>query len=168
MKKVWIAGILTILMLIVPINSVVGANEVEDCNCKLVISDSQVVRIERLLDRLESRIDFILLKYGHISGIEENHQEISNKIIKLREMNEELKLASPLQVNEIICIILYSMSFGALWVMLSISAMVESYHGTILYYVLLSITFPIFMMVALFGASILSISVLFGCDEFFP
>ena len=75
MKKVWIASILAILMLTVPLTSVVGANEVEDCNCNPV-SDSQVVRIERLLDRLESRINFILSRYSHIQEVKEKCEGI--------------------------------------------------------------------------------------------
>ena len=62
-------------MLMVPITNVVSANEVEDCNCN-PISDLQVVRIERLLDRLESRISFILLRYGHIPEVEEKCEEV--------------------------------------------------------------------------------------------
>ena len=64
MKKVLIASILTCIILMLPLTSVISANEIEDCNCK-PINDLQVVRIERLLDRLESRINFILLKYGY-------------------------------------------------------------------------------------------------------
>ena len=76
MRKVWIASILTILMLTVPISSVVSANEVEDCNCNSSISDSKVVRIERLLDELESRINFILLRYGYILEVKEKCEDI--------------------------------------------------------------------------------------------
>ena len=75
MKKVWIASILTILMLTVPLTSVVGANEVEDCNCN-PISDIQVVRIQKLLDRLESGINFILSRYSHIPDVKEKCEEI--------------------------------------------------------------------------------------------
>ena len=76
MKKVWIASIFATLMLLVPLTSVVGANEVEDCNCNPTVSDLQLVIIERLLDRLESRINFILLKYGHIPEVAEKCEEI--------------------------------------------------------------------------------------------
>ena len=79
MKKVWIASILAILMLLVPLNSVVGTNEVEDCNCK-PFSDLQVVRIGRLLDRLESRINFIVLNYGHIPEVAEKCDGILEQI----------------------------------------------------------------------------------------
>jgi len=81
MRKVWIASILATLMLTVPLTSVVSANDVEDCNCKPTISDLQVVRIERLLDRLESRINFILLRYGHIPEVAEKCEGILELII---------------------------------------------------------------------------------------
>ena len=47
----------------------------EDCNCK-PINDIQVVRIERLLDRLENRINFILLRYGHLPEVAEKCEEV--------------------------------------------------------------------------------------------
>lgn len=77
MKKVWIASIFACILLMVPFTNVIGASEVEeDCNCNPTISDSQLVRIERLLDRLESRINFILLRYGHIPEVKEKCEEI--------------------------------------------------------------------------------------------
>ena len=75
MVKVWIASILATLMLVMPITNVVSANEIDDCNCN-PISDSQVVRIERLLDKVENRINFILLKYGHIPEVKDKCEEI--------------------------------------------------------------------------------------------
>ena len=75
-KKVWIASILATLMLMVPLTNVVSANEVEDCNCNPSISDSQVVRIERLMDMLESSINFIMLRYSHIPEVMEKCEEI--------------------------------------------------------------------------------------------
>ena len=90
MKKVWIASILATLMLTVPLTSVVGASDtVEDCNCNPAISDFQVVRIERLLDRLESRINFILLRYGHIPEIREKCEGILD-VINSDGLNEIL------------------------------------------------------------------------------
>ena len=113
MKKVWIASILAILMLTVPLTSVVSANEIEDCNCK-PINDIQVVRIERLLDRLESRINFILLKYGDIPEVAEKNEEIYDKISTLKEINNELKLNSSLLDFPNICSILDNY-FNLLW-----------------------------------------------------
>ena len=76
MKKVWIASIFATLMLLVPLTNIVSASDtVEDCNCN-PINDLQVVRIERLLNRLESRINFILLRYGHIPKVEEKCEEV--------------------------------------------------------------------------------------------
>ena len=80
MKKLWIASIFATLMLTVSLTSVVSANEVKDSNCKPTISELQVVRIERLLDRLESRINFILLRYGHIPEVEEKCEEVLDVI----------------------------------------------------------------------------------------
>ena len=114
MKKVWIASIFVILMLMIPFTNVVGTSEVgEDCNCK-PINDIQVVRIERLLDRLESRINFILLKYGDIPEVAEKNEEIYDKISTLKEINNELKLNSSLLDFPNICSILDNY-FNLLW-----------------------------------------------------
>jgi hypothetical protein len=59
----------------VPITNVVSANDVDDYNFNPT-TDLQLVRIERLLDRLESRIDFILLKYGHVPEVAEKCEEV--------------------------------------------------------------------------------------------
>ena len=94
MKKVWIASIFATLMLTVPLTSVVGASEVEDdCNCNPV-SDLHLIRIERLLNRLESRIDFILLKYGHIPEVAE-------------KCHEALELINSDDIKDTICGILF-------------------------------------------------------------
>ena len=105
MKKVWIASIFATLMLTVPLTSVVGANEVEDCNCNPV-SNLEVVRIERLLTRLESRINFILLKYAHIPEVAEKCQIISENISILKELKEGLNPVLPFQDIPPICYIL--------------------------------------------------------------
>ena len=75
MVKVWIASILATLILMVPMTSAVSANWIEDCNCN-PISDSQVVRIERFFNRLESRINLIMFRYGYIPEIKEKCEEI--------------------------------------------------------------------------------------------
>ena len=87
MKKVWIACIFATLILIVPLTSVVGASDIyEDCNCNPTISDLQVVRTEKLLTMLESRINFILLKLGHVPEVKEKCEEVlevihSNRVL---------------------------------------------------------------------------------------
>lgn len=75
MRKVWIASILTIIMLLVPMTSVVGSGEVEDCNCNPV-NNLQIGRLERLLNRLESSFNYILLKDGNIPEVEDKCKEI--------------------------------------------------------------------------------------------
>ena len=75
MKKVWIASILACIMLLVPLNSVIGVSDsIEDCDCNPV-RNLNVERVERLLNRLESRINFILLRYGHIPEVVEKCHE---------------------------------------------------------------------------------------------
>ena len=108
MKKVWIASIFATLMLMVPFTNVIGASDtVEDCNCN-PISDLQLVRTERLLDRLESRINFILLRYGHIPEVSEKCNEILANI-NLRP-----------QAFELICdfLLIIYISFGVLIIIL--------------------------------------------------
>ena len=89
MKKVWIASILATLMLTVLLTSVVSANEVEDCNCKPTISDLQVVRIERLLNKVKIYTNFISLLSKNNPEIKEKCEELSNMIITLKEINKE-------------------------------------------------------------------------------
>ena len=106
MKKVWIASIFATLMLLVPMTSVVGVSDVEnDCGCQ-VISSRNLVRLERLLNRLESYSKIILLLPKFYPEIAENCKELSNRITSLAEMNEELKPDIPLDDNTIICGIL--------------------------------------------------------------
>ena len=168
MKKVWIASIFATLMLLVPLTSVVGASEVEDCNCK-PISDSQVVRIERLLNRLENRINFILLRYGHIPEVAENFQEISNKITTLIEMKEEFKLELSLENEPVIFTIIFLMFWTVIMLVLFLSAFLERYRGTIWFLVLIPIVFPLTFMILAYGEILLSINSKLGCEDiYFP
>ena len=41
---------------------------------------NEETRIERLLNRLERRVDFILLRYGHIPEVEEKCEEVLDTI----------------------------------------------------------------------------------------
>ena len=122
MKKVWIASIFATLMLLVPLTSVVGANEVEDCNCN-PISDIQVVRIERLLDRIESRINFILLRHGHIPEVAEKCKEIL-EIINLEDIKNifcdtlEGIIDYLIALGKLIPIELWAIIFGIPWLLL--------------------------------------------------
>ena len=75
-NKILIASLFATLMLLVPMTSVVGVSDVEeDCGCQ-PISNQQSIRIERLQSKLESRINFILLRYGDIPEIAEKCEEV--------------------------------------------------------------------------------------------
>ena len=78
MNKVWIASILATIMLLVPISSVVGANEVvdEDCLECQPVNRVDLLRVKLLLTRLEVFTNVILSKLGHIPEIEEKCEEI--------------------------------------------------------------------------------------------
>ena len=146
MKKVWIASILATLILLVPINSVVGASDIiEDCNCNPV-SDLQVVRIERLLDRLESRINFILLRYGHIPEVKEKCEEVLDII------NSDILRDFP-----IICSILENIS-DAIYAFEDYCFYMYQVHPIfyIILYPLLYALFPFLFFISIYG-------MIFGC-----
>ena len=70
MRKVWIASILTILMLTVPISSVVSANNLEeDCFECQPMNRADYVKVKLLLTRLEVFINIILSKFSHIPKV---------------------------------------------------------------------------------------------------
>ena len=135
MKKVWIASIFATLMLMVPLTSVVGASDFdEDCNCK-PINDLQLVKIERLLNRLENRINFILLKYGHIPEVKEKCEEILDVIHSNRVLDYPIICG--------ILLILYN-TFSSLY---EIIGYIILNHRT-LYLIFFPILFPIGFTIA--------------------
>jgi hypothetical protein len=63
-------------MLILPLNNGVGVSDVEDdCNCQ-VVSESDIYRIERLLNRLEFIIKIISIRFRNNPEIKEKCQEL--------------------------------------------------------------------------------------------
>ena len=74
-KKILIASIFATLMLLVPMTSVVGVSDVEDCGCQ-VVNSSDLVRVKLLMVRLKVVTNILLLRYGHIPEIQEKCQEI--------------------------------------------------------------------------------------------
>ena len=86
-KKILIASLFATLMLLVPMTSVIGVSDVEDdCGCE-VVSSSNLVRVERLLARLEVYINIILLRFGHIPDVQEKCQEIIDVINSNRQLD---------------------------------------------------------------------------------
>ena len=75
-KKILIATIFATLMLLVPINSVVGVSDVEeDCGCQ-VVNRYDWFRVKLLSVRLKVVTNILLLRFGHIPEVREKCQEI--------------------------------------------------------------------------------------------
>ena len=99
-KKILIASLFAILMLMIPMTSVIGVSDVNDnygCN---VISSRNLVRFERLLARFEVYHNTILLKYRNIPEVQEKCQELLDIINSNRKLD-----------NSIICAILESIFY---------------------------------------------------------
>ena len=89
MKKVWIAGILATLMLLMPITSVVGANEVEDCFECQPVDRFDVLKVRLLLIKIEAVTNVILSRFGHIPEVQEKHEDLSKLINNLIDIFNE-------------------------------------------------------------------------------
>ena len=88
--------------------STISNNEsVEDCGCQDV-SSQHLVRLERLLDRLEVSTKILLLLSKHNPEIAEKCQEMFDRITTITDKYEELKPKAPLDDYPIICAILES------------------------------------------------------------
>ena len=65
----------------------------EDCNCNPV-SNLHLVRLERILNRVESYTNIISIFSNRNPVIQEKCEELSNEITTLKETNNELKFGS--------------------------------------------------------------------------
>jgi hypothetical protein len=110
MKKILIAILFACIMLILPLNNVVGVSDVEDdCNCKpvnnlhLVILERLSNRLDRLLDRVEVYIGIISILYRHKPDFTGEFKELSNAITSLRESNDALESVFEFGLIDEIC-----------------------------------------------------------------
>ena len=112
MKKVWIASILTCIILMLPITNVVGANEVvdEDCLECQPVNRVDLLKVRILLKRIEAFVNIMSLKFNHIPEVKEKCQEVSDEIIALKERVNDLNFDSLSQDNDIYCNILISIA----------------------------------------------------------
>ena len=86
-KKILIASIFAILMLLVPISSVVGVSDVEeDCGCQ-VVNKYDLFRVKLLLLRLKVFTNILLLRFGYIPEIAEKCQEILDVINSNKQLD---------------------------------------------------------------------------------
>ena len=100
MREVWIASIFATIMLMLPLNSVVGANEIsknvvsdvdEDCLECQTVRKVDILKVRFLLIKIEAFTNIILSKFGHIPEIRKKCGEISEGIITFREEINNLK-----------------------------------------------------------------------------
>ena len=108
MKKVWIASILTCIILMLPITNVVSASEIEkDCFECQPVNRIDIMKVKLFLFRTKAITNVILSTFGNIPEIQEKCQEISGKITTFQERIKDLKLILSSEENSIICGILF-------------------------------------------------------------
>ena len=93
----------------------------EDCNCNPV-SNLHLIRLERMLNRLEMHTKILSVFSKYNPEVAEKYQEISNRISTLKETNNELKLDSPFQYNLFMCIYLITL-------LISVGIAIEIVYG---------------------------------------
>ena len=130
-KKILIASIFATLMLLVPMTSAVGVSDVslnrkiekiednntitetydnEDCGCE-VVSSQHLVRLERLLNRVESYTKILSILFKFNPEIIEKTEELTNEITALKEINNALKSDYISEDFPIICKILWDIYY---------------------------------------------------------
>jgi len=128
-KKILIASLFATLMLLVPMTSVVGVSDVEeDCGCQ-VSSKSNLVKVERLLNRFEiySKVLLVLSKHNPMIA------EKSQKLLEIFDTDRFLN-------NDIICLSLFFIMLYIGGFLPVIELIMENFReGSILFMVFLSI-----------------------------
>ena len=123
MKKALVVGVI-LLFLGVGVQPAL-ANEIsitntsvdEDCGCQDV-NRLELLRFKLLLIRLEILINSRLSKYNHIVEVTENYQEIHDRILKFRVMNDIFILESKLEDGNLLlkCISLFMLTYSLLFI----------------------------------------------------
>ena len=86
-KRILIASLFAILMLLVPMASVVGVSDVEeDCGCQ-VVNRYDLVRVKLLLVRIKVFTNILLLRFGYIPEVAEKCNEILDVIKSNRQLD---------------------------------------------------------------------------------
>ena len=86
--------------------STISSNEsVEDCGCGEV-SDADLIRVERLLDRVEVYSKLLLVLSRHNPEVLEDYEELSNDIELIKYMFKDFKSKQLIDDYPIICFIL--------------------------------------------------------------
>ncbi len=137
----------------------------EDCNCNPV-SNLHLIRLERMLNRLEIHTKILSIFSKYNPEFKEKYQEISNRISTLKETNNELKLGSsdwdyPI-ICEILLIIITPVDDLALYIIEILEGDVESFLDAIIRIILT----PIMASILFLYFYLLAFGVSFGCLEF--
>ena len=135
------------------------SDNIEDCNCQ--VDDNNLVRVERLFNRIESLLDrveiftnLIPLAYKDNPEVIKDFEELSEKINTFKEMKEEFNSDSAFLDDELICDILWGIFYGAFnFTDFLASLMRNSVILTILLY-------PIGFTIALFGGSMVILMII--------
>ena len=122
MKKALVIGVI-LLFLGVGFQPAL-ANEIsdvdEDCLECQPVNRVDILRVKLLLIRLEILINSRLSKYNHIVEVTENYQEIHDRILKFRVMNDIFILESKLEDGNLLlkCISLFMLTYSLLFIAL--------------------------------------------------
>ena len=75
----------------------------EDCLECQPVNRVEILKVKLLLIRIEAITNILLSRFGHITEVKEKYQELSDRIITLRKMNEEFKSNLLLNDDSPIC-----------------------------------------------------------------
>ena len=132
MKKVWIASILTCIILMLPITNVVSASEIdEDCLDCQPVSRVDLLKVKLLLIRLKTITNIIKSRFGHIPEIREKCKEASQRIADIIVLS-----------NSSICVLLGLLLIPIGGQIAFLGFILDTFRNTPLYDIVYSITYP--------------------------
>jgi len=137
----------------------------EDCGCQ-VADNFDIVRLERLLDRLKGYTKTLLFLSKNNPKIAGKCQELSDGINKIADKYEELKTVSTKDDYPIICDILEIMAYVAFFVFIMYICFLSFIEGKNLPNILCIILEGIYITIGLVISNIYSNLIKFNCLPF--
>jgi hypothetical protein len=92
-----------------------------------------------------------------------NNEELSNRLLKLKEMNNDIKTDIPLENNPIICTILFFILAALVPPLLLFDKIFSEFNGSIVWFLLILITYIPALMLGFFWSIILNIFFNLNC-----
>lgn len=89
------------------------SNSDDDCDICQPISKEHLVILKSLTKQLETYTNRLMLESKHYLEFEDKYQELSNKILILKQLSQEIKLNSIFKNNVLICSFLFIIGFIA-------------------------------------------------------